>query len=366
MNDIKRWIINCLPYGLVEKRRNSIRERKGTFIKDYLHYVISPQPMVLKQSLFKQIVSVNGFGYSGSGAVIDILREFDNVNVLGIVDEEGSKASKSVTSYLQEQDFLRLSGGLFELEKYVQSSNIFHCAAALLRFTKVVEKSTLYRHNQEVRDCFYSFYKEITSINTTVSHPFYNSYLYDWNRPHVISYMRDMTIEEYRSRCQILITNITNVIHTENPTDFLVMDQFVNDFEFDVDRYLDYIPNFKMIHVYRDPRDIYCFAVEKNIEWIPHMNVDDFIVWYGLLTNKFDMNSDKYLVVRFEDLIYDYQYQLERIMNFVGIKQNRQRRNAYFDPSISVGGVGIWKKSQIKVGVFNQILKSLPQFCYNK
>ena len=36
---------------------------------------------------FKQVISVQGFGYSGSGALIDVLNEFKSVTVIGHIDE---------------------------------------------------------------------------------------------------------------------------------------------------------------------------------------------------------------------------------------------------------------------------------------
>ena len=75
-----------------------------------------------EESKFKTIVSVQGFGYSGSGALIDFFREYPKFAVLGYVDVKGEGGGYTPKSMQQSEiDFIRLSGGLFEIEKYLES-----------------------------------------------------------------------------------------------------------------------------------------------------------------------------------------------------------------------------------------------------
>lgn len=366
---IRKAIMQCLPYGLVTKWYSYRNAQVLHFIDEYFKYKaqkadISP---LSEYTSYRAIVAVHGFGYSGSGAVVDLLREFPNVTVLGHIDQEGSKTDEKAYSFSSEQDFVRLSGGLFELEKFIESNNIFHNAAALRRFAEVVEKSSLYQSDNRIRECFFKFFSAITNLHTPVSHPYYNSYLYSWEKPHVISYFADgMNLSQYRTLCKNLISEIAHIVYERFPSDLIVMDQFFNDYEFDINRYKLYAPNIKIICVYRDPRDVLAFAYLNKIEWIPYKNINDYIIWYHALMRKFDKFSKDYLVIRFEDLVCDYNCQLGIVKHFLNIPTNlRQNKFSCFDPQLSRKNIGIWKSCDLPNNYFETIAKELSLFCFS-
>ena len=118
--DIKSLLQKVLPYGYIINRYDRVGMVEKCIFESKEYEL--PDLMKPVESKFDKIVSVQGFGYSGSGAVVDLLREFSNCNVVGYVSVEGSKTARNKS--MAEVDFVRLSGGLFEIEKYVESTTV--------------------------------------------------------------------------------------------------------------------------------------------------------------------------------------------------------------------------------------------------
>ena len=119
------------------------------------------------------------------------------------------------------------------------------------------------------------------------------------------------------------------------------------------------------ILVYRDPRDVYYYAITKDVPWIPHQDVEVFIRWYKMETKKLDVNNTDYLVVQFEKLVCDYDNQVNRIEKYLSMNPNQHDSfKVCFDPSSSIKNVGIWKQCDDYSLDFNQIALYLKAFCY--
>ena len=78
----------------------------------------------------EKLICLCGFGWSGSGAVIDLLDEYENVSAyLEAQDESGE-----LVRFLPEIDIFRTVGGLFDLERVFDCGNIMIRDAALRLF----------------------------------------------------------------------------------------------------------------------------------------------------------------------------------------------------------------------------------------
>lgn len=348
-------IKNFLPYCFVVSYMKR-HKHKFVFDKDS---VISNSIDFDNHSFFKTIVSVEGFGYSGSGAVVDLLREYQEVIVMGGVDAEGSLAKKNSLS--QEMDFIRLTGGLLELEKYIEGNNVFFNDAVIHRLIKLVQSSSLFAVNPKARQLFNVFFAKIVDFSIDgLPTPMYNTYLDDADNN--IYFIKPRSIKEYRKLCSKLIVSIFNCYETEGK-DILIADQLFSDLEFDYERNREYLPNLKTIVVYRDPRDVYAFACQKPVTWIPHDNVDIYIKWVKTFYLKFNRVSKDYLVVRYEELINDYEVQKQRIEEYLGIK-NHNAPLTCFNPAISSRYVGLWKTSNLPLSAFERIKSELSDLCF--
>lgn len=369
---IIRWFT---PYGVVRfyariKHSHVNSEPKisleKAFVLEYIEYIQRKSRVeFIDQSPFSTIVAVQGFGFSGSGAVVDLLREYDSTLVLGGVDREGSITS--IEQSFGEVDVLRLAGGLFEVEKYLGSNNIFQNDALLHRVISQIANSEIYRSLSATHPYFYEYISQICDVLTNSPQwQYYNTFL-EYREVNDIFYLKDITLKNYRNLCRKLLNSLFTIIKRNSKSSILVLDQFVSDVEFEINRYIEYVPNIKLITVYRDPRDVYAFAIKDNVEWIPHSNVDVFIQWYQIIVKHFNENEkDKYQVVQFEQLIENYESVVKSIEHYVGLNASSHvQRNACFNPSVSCKNMYLWKQNTADVDSYVEIKNQLDQLCYN-
>lgn len=373
---IHRAIRAIMPYGVIalhrrlknQKREPETEHENPRFMPAFWDYLNrSNYVQLLDKCPFKQVVSVQGFGYSGSGAVVDLLREYEGNMVVGFVDKEGSLVDETqVLSY--EVDILRLAGGLLEFEKYLGCNNLFQNDALLHRFVALVEHSDLYILVPQVRPYFHEFFRNITDLyhRDKIIGRHNNPHL-DYNGNNEILFFKEMTVSDYRLLCRKLLYSLFNIYKADSNCDTLVLDQFIGDFEFDMARNLEYVPELKMITVYRDPRDVYTFARRVNEEWIAHGDAQLFVDWYKRIMACYDIHENKkYLVVRFEDLVNDYENTVAKIENYLQLDTfNHKHIKSAFDPSVSARNVGVWREEKGMDKDYEYINNQLNVICYN-
>lgn len=367
MRTAKKIIRDILPYGIVRihQKKRTLKTNELDFWYNYKKYINAGEYVdFIKTNPFSTVVSVQGFGYSGSGAVIDLLREYDTLQVLGYVDIEGTKTD--VSNKFEEINILRVAGGLFEIEKYLGSDNIYQNDALLHRLINLFEKSSLYQALPMSQKYFYEFIRRIsrTFVNSSFGQT-YNRHI-NYKGINDVLILEDMSIKSFRNLCKEFLYSIFSLIHTDPNMSVLVLDQFVNDREFNMERYLEYVPNLKMITVYRDPRDIYAYAKKEVGGWIPHTSVEEFIQWYNVITKKFNMKTDKYHVVQFERLINDYDNVVSSVEQYIGLNSSLHKRmGTCLDVSCSRKNICLWKQNNKETDSdFIQIYNNFQQLCY--
>lgn len=359
--NIKRFIFYCIPYKLAIDRKN----RNKYFEKDYLKYHEAGLNKEFDTSLlFQSVVSVCGYGYTGSGAVIDLLREYSDCKVIGGVDKEGSATSKKEA--VGEIDILRLAGGLFEIEKYIGSNNPFHNDALINRLIKLFDDSPIINFSDN-KEYAFSFLNNILDlVLPNLSRSYYNLHLKDsLDETSSIYYLKNMSVTEYRHTCRCFLYSLLNSFN-EVGKDVLVADQLFADMEFDAKRDLEYLPCLKTITVYRDPRDVFEFACAKKIQWIPYYSVDKYIAWLEIQYRKFNSRQD-ILNIRFEDLVFDYESCVGKIEDYLAIDSKCHiHEKLNFNPKLSCQNIGIWKNSLQEKQIFKKIEDAFPLLCYQE
>lgn len=331
---------------------------------------------------YKKIICTLGFGHSGSGAVLDLLSEFSNTTILGFHDNNGSQYDKK--SY-GELDFARRFGGVFDLETAFKLNNNNIRDYKLKCFITLTEyyysKGFLYT------DKFYEITNEfidklidfkINASSGCEANPafmfkkgcipkfsnFHHPFLKDKYAKKYIYYLKDLNVEEY---IKIASKYIENVLNTVESKEYLVLDQFMSDDEADLERMVKYLgKKAKCIAVYRDPRDVYATALQLNVPWIPH-DVKTFVKWYSYSLPKYaKVKHDNFLMLRFEDLIFDYDDSVDKITEFLCLdKACHVKRQSYFVPSISSKNVGLYKDYCPKEAI-EYIETELGDYCYKK
>lgn len=360
---LKGVTIACVPYGIVNKRRAI---QSYSYIQDYLDYKKSNNTVSFDQKPnYKSVITVQGFGYSGSGAVVDLLREYRNCNVFGYVDSEGSLSKQVIAS--GEMDFFRHSGGLFEIEKYIGDNNVFINDSLLHRFLKLISVTEICRISPDVRRAFFSLFDEITENNYWwLNHRFYNAHLLPQGKSEFL-YLKPLSVTDYIDIVRKFLVVILNDINEVNK-DTIVLDQAFADMNFDYSHYKRYIENLKCIVVYRDPRDVYTFAKIKDVEWIPHSTVEEFINWNRIMYHNYNIENKTFLSVRFEDLVCDYDNTVSIIENYLGLpSSDHTMKLKHLSPMESSKNVGIWKKHIDEYrSDYDIITNQLMPYCYAK
>lgn len=303
---------------------------------------------------------VSGYGWSGSGAVVDLLKEFENfkaINVeypliaepFGLIDLE--------IFLVQSWHFLRHDMAIKNFRSFCQKLNkkrsVFN-ATGLDISTKLsidfeeecqdfLDELVEFSYQGRTRINWYSLSKLAIFIMK------FKWKFFDQNSTQMN--FANPTSQQFISSVQKFHTNIFRNL-SDNGKNNIILDQAipVNNMY----RSLRYLPNSKLIIVDRDPRDIYADLVRSKgligseIYKLDKGSVDKFIIWHKSLR---ETNSEFYntayekniLKLNFEDLSLNYKKTTEQISNFIGSKILHKKNLLFFDPTVSKKNIGMWK-----------------------
>lgn len=170
------------------------------------------------------------------------------------------------------------------------------------------------------------------------------------------------TREEFYQKSHKYIYELIDVISKGKKN--VILDQFLLPFNlYRVDNYFD--DKLKVIVVERDPRDV--FILNKYI-WpqkqycVPMpKEVNAFCDYYKRMReSEIKTDSKKVLRVRFENLIYNYDKELERIKKFLNFKDSDHLyKKTRLNPDISIKNTQLFndKKYKNEIGIIEKKLK---------
>ncbi len=332
---------------------------------------------------FKTLVSVNGFNWSGSSAVADLLQEYRTVtsSLSGTLDDSVEKRNEGRFEF----DIVRAGCGVYSLEHLFETRNIFERDVCLRIFMSLAEKY----YNESIGDFYDDKFIELTRgfvkklLATEVKSPTGFDYApnltalgtrsanfvlgHDPNdKWQYVYYLKDLTVPEYRAIARDYIQSILQTVESE---DFLVLDQGCADCSADMDRFVDYFGTLKAIWCYRDPRDIFAAAQQARINNEEGNVPNDptyFVKWYLRALEPFiGQKHEALLVFRFEDLIMEYEKTVSMIEKFLGLRpEDHVWPKKYFIPAKSFAwSIGLWKTWPEKEAIA-YIKKELSDYCY--
>lgn len=365
---IKSKILPFVPYGLVMKYhyRNANPYSIETEICSGKKYNASFDKE-------RKIISIQGTGYSGSGAVIDLMREYDNNLVMGAYELENNpeKSHLEITqSPCLEFDILRHSGGIIELGLLLPMGNIFVNDAAIHRFIEFIDywlKELNGRtpiSSQNFREIVATFLDAIILQRIPMGNQTaFNPHLYKQaKKSNYIYITKNLSQQQYYEIAQRFVYQMFSLFDTKRN---LIFDQLLSDGIYNEAVFSNYLPNYKIIQVLRDPRDVYATAINNSVSWIPKSNSSDFICWYRHLVETLK-SSERLKIIRFEDLVKKYDHTVEDIESFLNLHPSQHiRKFDFFDPNISKKNIGLYSKlSNNHSPILRDIEKNLPDYCY--
>ena len=320
-----------------------------------------------------RIVCLTGFGHSGSGAVADLLSEYDEVQVVSHIDPDGSlrKASE------EEFDLLCGAGGLFSIEEAFKTRNERVRDLAVKLFLRFVDSLYVYScgtFNDDFVDLTRKFLDKIVAWKTKDGAA--GGYAFS---PHLsilgthgsrlvfgsagTCWLRDMTAKEYRAVAADYVKGVLSLF-TGAQSRTLVLDQALTDGSCDMEKYEDYLGEIRLIATYRDPRDVYATARTLTANWIPS-DPDFFARWYLNRLEPYVHASHPHLkMLRFESLVSKYDEVVAEIESFTGLTPAAHTRiRAGFDPSRSIRNVGLYRGFPDQMAI-RRIESQLKDFCF--
>lgn len=340
---------------------------------------------MIEQGKPRNYVILYGFGYSGSSAVIDLLKEVDNV-------------------YVSDADYfgIRDVGGLLELEHALLDDwDLCKVSEAINRFIEVNKKgcnptrSLFHTYGMDYEKWFGKDFMNYTMdfVNDISDFQYYSyehAYLFSHNYPELMysrvahlldkknikilppvtdrPYFAQPTRERYLKAVRKYIDRLYNICPD---CDALVLDHHPIPVQ-KADRLEDYFgKGSKMIVVDRDPRGIYCslikYRVKIGVEMSRTHNIDQYVTMHKALRKNLPQLPN-IMYLRLEDMVLNYDETRKKIFDFMGIDESHHvDKKHYFDPAISIKNLDIWKQYEDKFpkGVFEKIYEELKDDCFN-
>jgi len=315
---------------------------------------------------------VAGFGYSGSGAVVDLLRELDNC-------------------YVFEKEFrlIKDPDGIIDLENaLVKNWGELRSDIAIRRFIDLINiigrKQKLFSeigfnfnedYNKKFFDCCEKYIDNLVDIEWKGDWP-YHLHELSWIKLFMYRLKRRLRWKPdlndtmyfsspgnrfYQLTRSFLNQLFLNVIDLQKHNT-VVLDQALP--PYNPEKYLKYFNNVKVIVIDRDPRDI--FNEVSQFSSSPTSPVKNFITYFKSQRDavKRFPKSNFILDIKFENLINNYETEVERVYKFIGVKSNNhKKKKQFFNPENSVKNVGIWRKRKDSKEIM-LIEKELKEYLY--
>lgn len=318
-----------------------------------------------------------GYHATGAGVIDDLFREFDNV---------------AQCAYEFEFRILQDPDGISDLEyNLVENPHRLNSGYAIKRFQKYIKRMRFaYRRNfgaqwKEITDKYISnlvkidysgywhgdiwllnpFFQYYHLIRRALSRivpkklkkPAYFNYF-----PWLHTYHACMPEKEFLKNTQDYIDALCEAMNTEEK-EYVLLDQPFS--PGNLARYIRYVKNVKTIIVDRDPRDVYIF--QKNIKehTLPKDPHEFCTVFRDSRRRIADIPEGSCLFVTFEDMIYNYDESVRRVLSFVGLDESHHtRKKERFNPDVSIKNTRLWEKYPEYEKDIKIIEKELQEYLY--
>ena len=322
---------------------------------------------------YRMVIGICGYGYTGSGAVIDLLKEYKDIQV--------SDDFEFALTYWPDS--------IQDLEYHLcyAPARFFSSDTAIRRFHTFVEKE-----NKSPKGWYkvatQGKFKEISEqyINKVTQLTWKGRWMID---PFLCSeFIRTI---KYRllGRCIKWFPRVERMLNRKMyfsiaPVDFLEHTKdYINDLLSAMGYHnsgtvvlnqpfpanepaqsMKYFTDPRAIIVDRDPRDTYILMKKHtSARWAPIDNVEKFILYYRQLRlNKEESNRVLYL--RFEDLVYQYERTVKVIEEFCGLGIHIRPRS-FFDPMVSINNTRLYQRYPELDADIKLIEKELTEFLFN-
>ena len=334
--------------------------------------------MVYKEMFNLKVVTCIGYHGTGSSAIDDLFREFDNF-------AEGP--------YEYESRFIQDPDGIRDLEyNLIDNPHRLNSGYALKRYLNYCKKFNRLYKKIYGKDwlCYSKNY--ISSLTTCKYKGYWQSdiLLLSWFRRNFYyfrrlinkflpKYLKKPVWYNYFPRLDFYHSFIdrnqfyektkeyTKTLFRQcnkDDKEFLFLDQLVP--TMNISNYLNYVDDLKVIIVDRDPRDSFISHKRGKDHVIP-LDAENYCkIFIDLRKNLKDELSDKIMYIYFEDLIYDYENSVKKIVDFVGTDLSHHiNKGSRFVVENSKKNTKLWLKHPEYSNEIKYIEEHLSKYLYN-
>lgn len=155
-------------------------------------------------------------------------------------------------------------------------------------------------------------------------------------------YCPPLSLENFNEKFGIHLQRLIDLVNTKNNySDFrYIVDHTPSSF-IHFDKLAELIPDAKLIHIYRDPRDVVTSYTKKD--W-GSSNVEENMVWVSNTLQRWEyvkskISDSQYIEIKFEDLIYNYEQEIQKLKEFTGL-------DLASSPVVDISNhnIGSWKR----------------------
>lgn len=326
------------------------------------------------------VIGACGYAATGSGAVFDFLKEFEELQV-------GNDAEFKYTYKIDGLQDLQ-----FHLcEKYSKTSS---GDAAILRFKKA---ANFFKTPLVMKPIPWREYKTITDkyINSLVQGEFVGIENYDYENCSYVKSVLTLGVKKIVAKYYEKILGhpynywpFRKLYICVEPENFEEKSrQYIRDIikamGFDLSKPIvlnqpfegncpensfPYFDDPKAIIIDRDVRDVY--AAHQKVYYgegrhMPRKNVKAFVEqYYQVRAHQPKINTEQKMYVQFEEFILNYDNVSKQIIEFLGLKEHSYPRK-YFNPARSINNIQIYKRYPDLKKDIKYIETHLPQYCFN-
>lgn len=303
-------------------------------------------------------IIVAGYGWSGSSAVVDLLKEFDTcwgqnnefrvvTDPYGIHDLHHSIVDNwdmlnidiAIKDFCWHMEHLNYVSGKFSFKKGLGYKTVFD-NNFWQSTNNFLEKLISYKYSSH---WFFLDYKK-DGIKLIVSRILEKMRIYEDKM-----YFSCVSDKEFCEYAQEYIDELFRPLIRSDSIKYVILDQGVHVQNYS--KQMKYIRNSKLVVVDRDPRDIYADLVQGKYLIGRELAKSHDVMKYVELHRAYRQNQSEIkndpnvLFIQFEDLVYHYENVVPQIADFLNLKlQDHAHVNVFFDPEISKNNIGIWKR----------------------
>lgn len=332
--------------------------------------------------VMRSIIAVSGYGCSGSGVVLDFLKECSGIEMLA--DNFEFRLLRDPYGVLDLED--ALVGGWDYISSNKAIQNFLRFAWLLHRNGKGLRGYGA-RYGQIMTPEFYNITEDYINSLTdfTIQTSTYPVYIYDaWTQIIMSKIWRKIkrraskplrfakpTANEFQQQTNKYLNMLFDLVakHSGNR---LVLDQAIPaENILRAEQAFNYFDEIKMIIVDRDPRDI--FAQNRKEMVLGKKGLDKavatkFTKFYRRKREdaKLIANDKRIIKLQFEDFVYNYDEVRSLVLEHLDVKPEQHvAPKRHFNPQLSKENIGLWR-SYSHQDEIDIIACELSEYCYEQ